>query len=672
MTQSANAESVLEYCIHSTFHRWQEEYKDRINDGEGLRLDLLIRTDNKIIKQVAMLSSTARRIVQRGHRVHVLQAAAARNYYSTGVLVRSFSTKKSNMYLADDEDDAQTAADKEKALRKKELMEELDNKTGRGWTDPWDLADMMHSGERVADLPDWSPSLVSRISQERVKIHPDRIPTLETIASLPLPPPPPPDPASGHAKAYALWRKRTQYKHISNQVQIMAQAKVEAIQNLQDWQDKQDAVDALFEEIEAQLKLAEPILGAHASFGTWVERALEQYLRAIQKKKTEDDSNDGVVVESNKDQDAVPVFMDCFGPGDSEKVVVPKVLSPLRVNPRGTIGNMVEQWELSAHKASKRIMLRQCTRAIAKVLVDTPQGARVIVSGKQGVGKTAAVAAIVASARTSGFIVLYLPDGDQLHQNGFYVVPNLTKPGIFDLPVLSQKVCDDLCQSHAKDLADFAVDRDVLEKHFSEDQLEVLLKGVDGDTIAIVDLLTFGAAHPSYASHCYASAVELLMDQDKTPFLLVMDEFNCFFKSGRYFHAAYDEDVKKPIPYNNISLFKPILDAMALSIDEDSPKSEPRMMKRGGVVVAMTASHAVPRAVSETLVATAKDVARDETQAIPLVHIEVPRFSALEVEHMLANFEATGLGRLRLDQGETVMNNQEVAFLRVRLMCVHQ
>ena len=40
-------------------------------------------------------------------------------------------------------------------------------------------------------------------------------------------------------------------------------------------------------------------------------------------------------------------------------------------------------------------------------------------------------------------------------------------------------------------------------------------------------------------------------------------------------------------------------------------------------------------------------------------------FSDLEVEHILANFEATGIGNLRLDRGDTVMNDQEVAYLKM-------
>jgi hypothetical protein len=45
--------------------------------------------------------------------------------------------------------------------------------------------------------------------------------------------------------------------------------------------------------------------------------------------------------------------------------------------------------------------------------------------------------------------------------------------------------------------------------------------------------------------------------------------------------------------------------------------------------------------------------------------VDVPQYSAIEVDHILANFEIIGIGRLRFDRGETVMDKHEVAFLRM-------
>lgn len=603
----------------------------------------------------------------RYHRLCFSTAAARR---------RSFRMEDNDGSGQDDE----ITREEQAKLKKQELLESLDNKKGRGWTDPWDLEDMLNSKDTFDDLPDWSPQYVSRVSQERVQIHADKIPTLHVLAELPLPPPPPPHPAQ-QAKAYALQRKRAQYQYVTQLVRQLAAPRIPAIQKLSSWDEKQDAIDALFEELEFQLREMEPILKVHPNFGTWVERALEEYLVSIRSNKT-----DALSKEINEDETAVPVFMDLFQEGDdsassdaeSASAVIPKILHPLQGNKSGE-GNMIEEWELAADKTTKRIMLRHCTRSIARALTrqDDNGGAtppcRIVVSGRQGTGKTAALAAIVASARTSGHIVLYMPNGSELCQHGFYIEPNEKNKDLFDLPVLSQQACQKFLNSHQKDLTDFLVESDRLDEHFTQEQLKELMANIkDSNRITVADVLQVGAKTVSCSAPCYASAIETMMNQTEKSFLIVMDEFNCYFKPGKYFHAEYDANVRRAIPYDRITLFKPALEAMALSInedgDEEKQEKEPVMMKRGAILVAMTGTHGVAQATTDALVERAKEVAKNsnnDTAAAPMIHCEVPRLSALEVEHMLANYEATGVGKLRLDQGETLMNPQEVSFLRM-------
>jgi hypothetical protein len=160
-------------------------------------------------------------------------------------------------------------------------------KTGRGFSDPWDLEDILTSTITYEDLPDFSPSYVSRVSQERVQIYKEKIPTLQALASpseVPLPKKgPPPHPGLGQAKSYALYRKRSQYQYISEQVKALAEPKVAAIEstfkNMNDDVDsKQDAIDELYEDIDNELRDREPIMGKHPMFSKWVQKALEEYL----------------------------------------------------------------------------------------------------------------------------------------------------------------------------------------------------------------------------------------------------------------------------------------------------------------------------------------------------------------------------------------------------------
>jgi len=225
------------------------------------------------------------------------------------------------------------------------------------------------------------------------------IPTLSDLAKLALPPPPFPHPGHGATKEYAKLRRRAHYEHIRAEVSKLAEPRIAAILSRSTWQEKQDAVDDLFEKIEFQLRDSEPILSGHPQFGAWVEQALESYLKTIKGKEgeksepvnnaTEESSTEDAVdisPISADDDEAVPVFMDCYSAEDPADQVVPNILHPLRPHPNDGPGRMVEEWELAANDKSKRIMLRQSTRKIARALLESPS-VRVLVKGKRGVGK---------------------------------------------------------------------------------------------------------------------------------------------------------------------------------------------------------------------------------------------------------------------------------------------
>jgi Mitochondrial ribosomal death-associated protein 3 len=437
----------------------------------------------------------------------------------------AFSTTEDDNAVANEPDEEELKKTKEiERLRKIDDQREFyKTKKGRGWTDPWDLEPILESQTDLKSLPDWAPELVSRISQERVRIYqsPDgkrTIPSLLELSNLPLPSPPPPNPQL-HMKAYALYRKRFITNYIRTRVEEFAEPKIGNILKISDWNEKQDAIDILFEQVEFTLRDNEPILGRQPQFGLWVEKALEAYLRSVQKKIRDEsgkdagpistagaptattetpatDSTPQVTSEEEqrlKDELAVPLFLDCYNAsaGDTDDNPVPKILVPMKgsIPLHPAMGRMVEEWELSAHKTTRRILLRQCTRLIAKAMVQAESAPRIVVHGTRGVGKTAAVAAIVAAARTSGSIVLFLPEGDQFHQNGFYIEPNDKRRGIFDLPILTQGVCRDLVEVHCKDLEGFEADASVLETFFTDAQLGRIKGYVKGTSISLLTLL---------------------------------------------------------------------------------------------------------------------------------------------------------------------------------------
>ncbi len=505
----------------------------------------------------------------------------------------------------------------------------------------------------------------------------DGIPTLATLSTIPLPLSAGPHPGLGQTKAYAAYRRQRHYEYISKQVRLVAKHRVETISKMSDWEEKQDAVDELFETTLTQLKSNEGILGMHPEFAKWVERGLEEFLRSVNKTgQTDDIGVNGLGVAAADDDDVHPVFMDCYNSEEGEEVVVPTILSPLQPHRHNGPGRMVEEWELAAHKKTKRILIRECTRSIARILEENV-ASRIYVHGRGGTGKTSTLASIVASARKSGYIVLYLPDGDRLRKNGFFVTPSAQREGMYDLQNLSQDACGQLLSSHEADMEGMEADRGKMEKYFKDTQLN-RITGYEGGSIRLVDLLRHAEERKNHAPMCYSVAVETLMHQEDKPFLIVMDEFNCYYDRGHYFHMSYDENVREAIPYEKINLFEHAMAAMALSVnsDPDDEIKPSQVMKRGAIIVSTTESHAVAHKVTTGLTECATRQSQMETidGDIPFqLHVvEVPRFSDEEAEHILANFEAIGLGKLRLDRGDTIMNAQEVAFLKMSSGCIGQ
>ena len=212
----------------------------------------------------------------------------------------------------------------------------------------------------------------------------DGIPTLSTIAEMKLPPPAAPHPGFGETKEYAKYRKKLHYDHICKKVKELAKPKIDAIISLPSWDDKQDAVDELFEFVQEEMKKEEEILGKHPEFATWVDRALQEFLRSV----STDAEKDNADTEDDADETASPVYMDCYNAKEEGKTV-PEILNPLKPHKKDGPGRMIEEWDLSAHKTTKRIMIRQSTRSIARFLLEN-ETSRILVHGRKGVGKVSA------------------------------------------------------------------------------------------------------------------------------------------------------------------------------------------------------------------------------------------------------------------------------------------
>ena len=73
------------------------------------------------------------------------------------------------------EDDAAVEKEIREEAKRQAIRDEINSRTGRLWTDPWEITEEeWGSGQKLDDLPDWTPGMCSRVSLERVKVHPGK------------------------------------------------------------------------------------------------------------------------------------------------------------------------------------------------------------------------------------------------------------------------------------------------------------------------------------------------------------------------------------------------------------------------------------------------------------------------------------------------------------------
>lgn len=218
------------------------------------------------------------------------------------------------------------------------------------------------------------------------------------------------------------------------------------------------------------------------------------------------------------------------------------------------------------------------------------------------------------------------------------------------------------------------VSKEDMSKYLSEDQITRLFSRAsaydeNAAALSMDKILDVGVNSTSLSSGCYGMVIAALMTQTVKPFTVVMDEFNCYYDHGHYFHMDYCENVSKAIPINKITIFKPFLDAMGLypsvvgnDIAQGDASACYSPMKWGSMIVGMSESRAVRQAFTQALTESAHLQARNDSS----FHVvDLQRFNDVEVQHILYNFECTGIGRLRFDRGYTTLNPEEVEYLRL-------
>ena len=210
--------------------------------------------------------------------------------------------------LSDEEYNKQHERFKEKLANQNKINKELfEKRTGRLYDDPFEISDELFATTMtIDDLPDWTPSVVSRVANEMISVV--GIPSLLDLTDMKtsLPNPPPPHPAT-NSKAYARYAVRRMKDQIASAIPSIANSRLQSIlaTSNENVEEQQVAIDELYEYIEYVLRERFPVMAAHPSFPKWTEIATRAHLIHVNENlKTNVNSLDLFDSDSNSNSDS--------------------------------------------------------------------------------------------------------------------------------------------------------------------------------------------------------------------------------------------------------------------------------------------------------------------------------------------------------------------------------
>ncbi|CAM9625695.1 unnamed protein product [Pylaiella littoralis] len=177
--------------------------------------------------------------------------------------------------------------------------------------------------------------------------------------------------------------------------------------------------------------------------------------------------------------------------------------------------------EMKALAESKRKPLKGVRRVVVR-----PGQRSYLLTGRRGSGKSCVLNQAVLHARSTGWIVLFVPDGRNLVQKGIYCQPSTVHEGLYDLPVQSLKRLQTLRDAHGDQLKEISIkDPEVLSRHEgAKTLLDVMDKGLADEASELA-----GTAH-------YDVMRELLATTE-AKVMLAIDEYNELFQMSHWHYG---------------------------------------------------------------------------------------------------------------------------------------
>ncbi|CAM9408448.1 unnamed protein product [Ectocarpus sp. 13 AM-2016] len=173
--------------------------------------------------------------------------------------------------------------------------------------------------------------------------------------------------------------------------------------------------------------------------------------------------------------------------------------------------------EMKALAESKRKPLKGVRRVVVQ-----PGQRSYLLTGRRGSGKSCVLNHAVLHARSTGWIVLFVPDGRNLVQKGIYCQPSPVLEGLYDLP--SMKRLKTLREAHGDQLKNISIkDPEVLGRHEGAKTL--------------LDVMDMGLADQEHAGTAHYDVMRELLATTEAKVMLAIDEYNELFQMSQWHYG---------------------------------------------------------------------------------------------------------------------------------------
>lgn len=198
---------------------------------------------------------------------------------------------------------------------------------------------------------------------------------------------------------------------------------------------------------------------------------------------------------------------------------------------------------LKAQQAAGFIVPRHKASIANDVSVPKPM----MLHGHVGVGKSAVMSEVVYWARRSGWLVVYIPDGNAYLSSGVYISKN-QQEGTWDQPKLFVRMFSHLAAAHPDKLKEIPL------------STPVKVGKITAKTL--YDVVEYGSVLEQYAAQCFAVFKQEIKKVTQFPVLMAFDCYNALYTPSQTFRDPESSSYyKDPLNPYNMTLGRMFYDA---------------------------------------------------------------------------------------------------------------